>query len=37
MTRKSGQIAQNRIWDETREEFESKVPELKSVYKMLDV
>lgn len=36
MERKSGQVAQQRLWDETRQEFESKVPEVKAVYKMLD-
>ncbi|KAK4223349.1 hypothetical protein QBC38DRAFT_487814 [Podospora fimiseda] len=33
--RKSGQVAQQRIWDESREEFEAKVPEIQAVYKML--
>ena len=36
MNRKSGRIAQARVWDEAREEFEAKVPEVKAVYKMLD-
>ena len=36
MERKSGRIAQQRVWDETRREFESKVPEVKAVYDLLD-
>ncbi|PKS06078.1 hypothetical protein jhhlp_007912 [Lomentospora prolificans] len=36
MVRKSGHVAQERVWDETRSEFESKVPEVKEVYEMLD-
>lgn len=36
MERKSGQVAQQRLWDETRSEFESKVPEVKAIYEMLD-
>ncbi|KAM0420476.1 hypothetical protein ACHAPT_011769 [Fusarium lateritium] len=36
MVRKSGRIAQQRVWDETREELESKVPEVKAIYEMLD-
>jgi hypothetical protein len=36
MERKSGQIAQKRVWDETRSEFESKVPEVRAVYDLLD-
>lgn len=36
MERKSGRVAQKRVWEETREEFESKVPEVKAVYGMLD-
>lgn len=35
MERKSGQLAQQRLWEETRNEFESKVPEVKAVYEML--
>ncbi|CAG7554598.1 unnamed protein product [Fusarium equiseti] len=34
--RKSGWAAQKRVWEETREEFEAKVPEVKAVYEMLD-
>jgi hypothetical protein len=37
MTRKSGQVAQQRVWDETREELEKKVPQVKASYKMLSV
>jgi hypothetical protein len=36
MARKSGQLAQQRVWKETREELESKVPEIKSIFKVLD-
>lgn len=35
MERKSGQVAQRRLWNETRSEFEAKVPEVKAVYEML--
>ena len=35
MERKSGHIAQQRVWEETRAEFEAKAPEVKSVYEML--
>ncbi|KAH6967121.1 hypothetical protein EDB82DRAFT_437420 [Fusarium venenatum] len=35
MERKSGHAAQKRVWEETREEFEAKVPEVKAVYEML--
>lgn len=35
MVRTSGQIAQERVWVETREELESKVPEVREVYDML--
>ncbi|KAM0229728.1 hypothetical protein ACHAPO_009801 [Fusarium lateritium] len=35
MERKSGHVAQKRVWEETREEFEAKVPEVKAVYEML--
>ena len=36
MERKSGSVAQQRVWEETRIEFETKAPEVKSVFKMLD-
>ena len=36
MERASGKKAQQRVWDETRDELETKVPELRSVYEMLD-
>ncbi|KAM0355114.1 hypothetical protein ACHAPU_000973 [Fusarium lateritium] len=36
MERNSGRAAQARVWEETRQEFEAKVPEVKAVYKMLD-
>lgn len=36
MERKSGHAAQQRVWEETREELESKVPEVKAIYEMLD-
>ncbi|KAJ4168600.1 hypothetical protein NW754_010521 [Fusarium falciforme] len=36
MNRKSGRIAQQRVWDETRAELEGKVPEVKAIYEMLD-
>ena len=36
MERKSGRMAQQRVWEETRREFEAKVPEIKPVYAMLD-
>jgi hypothetical protein len=36
MERKSGHKAQQRVWEETRSELESKVPEVKRVYEMLD-
>lgn len=35
MERESGRRAQQRVWEETRQELESKVPEVKSVYEML--
>ena len=35
MLRKSGRLAQQRVWDETRSEFEAKVPEVKAIYDML--
>lgn len=37
MERKSGRVAQQRVWHETRDELEAKAPEVKDVYKMLDV
>ena len=36
MERASGRVAQQRVWDETRSELEGKVPEVKSIYLMLD-
>ena len=36
MERKSGRVAQQRVWEETRDEFEAKAPEVESVYKTLD-
>ena len=36
MERKSGRAAQQRVWEETRSELESKVPEVKPIYEMLD-
>ena len=36
MERQSGRRNQQRVWEETREELESKVPELKAIYDMLD-
>ncbi|KAK4183595.1 hypothetical protein QBC35DRAFT_467174 [Podospora australis] len=36
MLRKSGQVAQQRAWDETRAEFEAKVPEVKAIYELLE-
>ncbi|KAK5717986.1 hypothetical protein LTR15_008829 [Elasticomyces elasticus] len=35
--RRSGHQSQQRIWDETRQELETKVPEIKAVYAMLAV
>ena len=35
MDRKSGREAQLQVWEETRAEFEAKVPEVQLVYKML--
>lgn len=35
MLRKSGQVAQQRVWDEAKAEFESKAPEAKAVYELL--
>jgi hypothetical protein len=36
MERKSGRAAQQRVWQETRDEFEKKVPEVMAIYKILD-
>jgi hypothetical protein len=36
MERKNGLLAQQRVGEETRSELEAKVPELKSVYEILD-
>lgn len=36
MERKSGHMAQQRVWEETRSELETKAPEVKPVYEMLD-
>ncbi|KAI5464240.1 hypothetical protein BGZ63DRAFT_421302 [Mariannaea sp. PMI_226] len=36
MERKSGRTAQQRVWQEAREEFEAKVPEVKAIYEILD-
>lgn len=36
MQRKSGGIAQQRVWEETRREFEAKAPEVKAVYELLN-
>lgn len=36
MVRKSGRAAQGRVWEETREELEAKVPEVKAIFDMLD-
>lgn len=36
MERKSGQAAQKQLWNETRAEFEAKVPEVKAIYEVLD-
>lgn len=33
--RKSGRTAQARVWEETRQELESKVPDVKAVCKLL--
>ena len=37
MTRQNGHRTQQRVWDETRQELEAKVPDVKAVYTMLDV
>ncbi|KPM41174.1 hypothetical protein AK830_g5390 [Neonectria ditissima] len=36
MERASGRKTQQRVWQETREELEAKIPEVKSIYEMLD-
>jgi hypothetical protein len=36
MERKSGRLAQQRVWEEPRSELEAKVPEVKSLYEILD-
>lgn len=36
MERKSGHAAQKQVWEETRSEFEAKVPEVKAIYEVLD-
>jgi hypothetical protein len=36
MERKSGRAAQQRVWQETRDEFEKKVPEVRAIYEILD-
>ena len=36
MQRESGHVAQRRVWEETRREFEEKAPEVKAVYETLD-
>lgn len=36
MNRKSGLAAQQRVWEETKEELLKNIPELKAVYGMLD-
>lgn len=35
MNRKSGHLAQQQAWEETRKEFVAKVPEVKPIYDML--
>jgi hypothetical protein len=35
MERKSGHLAQKRVWEELKNEFEAKVPETKLVYDLL--
>ncbi|KAK5690307.1 hypothetical protein LTR17_025984 [Elasticomyces elasticus] len=35
MGRHGGHLSQQRVWDETRQELEAKVPEVKAVYAML--
>ncbi len=36
MERESGKVAQQRVWEEARDEFEKKVEEVKAVYKGLE-
>jgi hypothetical protein len=36
MERKTGRAAQQRVWQETRDEFEKKVPEIRAIYEILD-
>lgn len=36
MVRKSGQLKQQRVWEETRDEFITKVPEVRAIYEILD-
>ncbi|KIH86497.1 short chain dehydrogenase reductase [Sporothrix brasiliensis 5110] len=36
MNRRSGKVAQQRVWDEARQEFEAKVPEVHAVYALLE-
>lgn len=36
MERESGRAAQRRVWQETRAEFEKKVPEVEAIYRILD-
>lgn len=36
MERKSGRVAQLRVWEEARDEFGAKAPEVRRVYEMLD-
>lgn len=35
MERKSGREAQQQVWNETKQELEAKVPEIKAVYELL--
>ncbi|KAK3614145.1 hypothetical protein LTR56_027442 [Elasticomyces elasticus] len=35
MGRHGGHLSQQRVWDETRQELEAKVPEIKAVYATL--
>ncbi|KAK6354015.1 hypothetical protein TWF730_008435 [Orbilia blumenaviensis] len=36
MDRKSGRMAQKRVWEETRDVLEAKVPEVKAIFDLLD-
>ncbi|CAK7207243.1 hypothetical protein SEUCBS139899_010053 [Sporothrix eucalyptigena] len=36
MNRTSGRVAQKRVWEEARAEFEAKVPEVSAVYALLE-